>query len=230
MRMTRLALLLAACATTALGCADNAATDTGTNAATGTNAGGTGGGAAAGGNGTNGAGANGSSGNGSSDSNTSSSSNNTGSDNTGSNNAGTDDAAVMPPPGDCVDDESTLGNDCPGVVTCTADVDACSLATQNCCVKEYNENAVSCNEGTDCDGIVSSACDGPEDCPGDQLCCISVTAFVLPARVQQRCVADLSECTGGDILDRLLCHSDDQCGSGESCEPIPNLPWWGQCK
>jgi len=232
MTNTRLALLLAACATTTLGCADSAPTDQDTAPVTGSNAGGSGGGAS----GSGGSGSGGSAGN----MGTGSSGAGTGSGTNGT--AGEDDAAVTPPPDkNCQDDESTLGNDCPGLVTCTADVDSCSLSSQNCCVTAYATDGASCNEGTVCDGLTAAACDGPEDCPGTQQCCISVSLGIGGAEIKHRCVAEATECKGGLIVDRIMCHSEndcctqekfdqDECAEVETCQPIPNLPWWGQCK
>ena len=145
-----------------------------------------------------------------------------------------EDAAVPAPvPAGCTDsNKSTRGNTCPGVVTCGNAVEACSLTTQNCCVTDYKPDAASCNEGSTCKGLASAACDGPEDCSGGQVCCISVslTTSAPFAAIQHRCVADASKCTGGGLVNRLLCHTDAECAAGEGCEPIGNLPWWGICK
>ncbi len=142
-----------------------------------------------------------------------------------------DDAGpIVVPPSDCKDDPATLGNDCPGVVTCTDAVDACSLATQNCCVKAYDAKKVSCNEGTACDGLASAACDGPEDCGGGQVCCISVTLKGAGADIDHRCVSDATQCSGGLITNSVMCHTDDDCESPKACQKIGNLPFWGSCK
>jgi hypothetical protein len=134
-------------------------------------------------------------------------------------------------PSDCEDDPDTYGNDCPGVVSCSNSIAECSLETQNCCVSAYAEDATSCNEGSQCDGLASAACDGPEDCSGGQLCCISVSVGLGGADIDSRCVPDAGACKGGLITNSLLCHTDDTCPADKpSCEPIGNLPWWGICK
>jgi len=143
---------------------------------------------------------------------------------------GDDGGAMIPTPSDCTNDPATPGNECVGAVTCTLGVESCSLTTQNCCVKDYDPDAASCNEGTACDGLASAACDGPEDCGGGQTCCISITPTGLSsADIKHRCVADTTQCTGG-IFNSILCHTADDCEAGKDCLPIMNLPFWGSCK
>jgi hypothetical protein len=143
----------------------------------------------------------------------------------GMSTGGTDAGTVA-----CADEPTTLGNDCPGVVTCGDAVDSCSLTTQNCCVKEYDRDAASCSDGSTCDGLAKATCDGPEDCTDGQQCCISVSVKLNSAEIKHRCVADVKSCSGGLIANSILCHTDADCAAGQGCDPIHSLPWWGICK
>ncbi len=243
MLMTRFwVVLLATYLLAPAGCADNGPTDTTMGSAMANSAGsmpGSGGANTQGGQDL--SDANGSSGGGSSATGSSTGGSSTGGSSTGGSSTGgsstggatqADAGTTNPTPTGCQDnDKGTRGNTCPGVVTCGT-VEACSLTTQNCCVSDYKADAASCNEGTTCKGLVSAACDGPEDCGGGQVCCISVslTTSAPFAAIQHRCVADAKKCTGGSLVNRLLCHTDAQCAAGEGCEAIGNLPWWGICK
>ena len=85
---------------------------------------------------------------------------------------------------------------------CTDGLACCRGVTSSGC---YGSGTTSC-------GYLDFLCDGPEDCPGDTVCCVSgEIGFSLTGR--SSCVA-ATECEGADT--RAACNSDADCGTG-SC-------------
>ena len=100
-----------------------------------------------------------------------------------------------------------------GTVSCYTEgaaANACSLP-EHCCFTNYSaQHDGYCSNASCAYGTIS--CDGPEDCPGGELCCAhairSSTAGTVGYTVS--CQASCGEAP----LDREVCHPDSGCSSG----------------
>jgi len=100
-----------------------------------------------------------------------------------------------------------------GVVNCGEQ--SCDIQTNTCCVGLGGQ---SCK--AEC-GLFQAAqsCDGPEDCEGEQVCCVGFPAG--------------SSCNPGcKNGQEMLCHGDDDCPEGMACEScsFPGSPPTNVCK
>ncbi len=151
-----------------------------------------------------------------------------GSDSTGSVTGGTR-VEVTDAPRCAADVANTPGIDCPGYVSCGGDLmspHVCPTATHSCCVSGLpSEDTVNCYEGkTACRGPEArNPCDGPEDCTGGRVCCVTPpNAQVI---TECRAAADCDERSEGTVF----CHTDADCPSGKLCAPPSIARWWGFC-
>jgi hypothetical protein len=98
---------------------------------------------------------------------------------------------------------------CGGGLICTG--------SEGCCFKFGLVLALSCTSPLACTGEGFAMCDGPEDCPADQVCC---TTREPDGGFLAECV-DASMCTGG-----VACHAvTPTCNCippGRGCPPIPS--------
>jgi hypothetical protein len=97
------------------------------------------------------------------------------------------------------------------VVSCGAS--DCPRDTEVCCFTGFPTITQSCTAPSACDDLIA-VCDGPEDCPSDQICCGDQTgATCKPA----------SACVG--FTASQLCHSDPDCADGKVCRPSTFVAW-----
>ncbi len=173
---------------------------------------------------------------------------------------GSCDCEVAPPPAAVPgDDPETSGHDAVGVVACgglavvvdgdeisgeggpeayVTDPVGCSNATDSCCVDGPNigsdkgqgwdqgvrcvANSLTCPPGPTGNSTVRGECDGPEDCSDGQWCCINIGAQRVSCVTPDECMA---------VQGLHICHTDDQCDPGETCENSgPLFPWWASCE
>lgn len=126
------------------------------------------------------------------------------------------------------DDPTTPGSECAGMIACGGTTEApfgCPSSTHSCCGVGFpSDETVTCYEGANrCLAEESDApCDGPEDCPGAQICCVSP----LPDLVTH-CAED----TGCNMAQgfSIFCHDDDDCPQGKSCIAVQSAPFWAFC-
>jgi len=123
------------------------------------------------------------------------------------------------------DDVNTPGNDAMSATAC-GDSDACEYATHSCCVAGLANSK--CVAGATCEGTAArTVCDGMEDCPGGQVCCVQVKG----AAAINGCFDVCPEMAPTDTGVWQLCHTDAECPSGSSCTrgDKGTFPFWGFC-
>lgn len=92
----------------------------------------------------------------------------------------------------------------PNGPTITCGTSHCDASTQQCC--GFGAGGFKClAAGAACDGA-SLGCTLPSDCPGNQVCCISLTGDLSDA---SSCKASCDRM--GPARDRQLCETDDDC-------------------
>jgi hypothetical protein len=70
------------------------------------------------------------------------------------------------------------------------------------------------------------ACDGPEDCAKNQVCC--ATLFVQGKNESYVSTACAATCTGK--TERVVCGASGQCPSGQACSTSDLLPPYRDCR
>ena len=112
------------------------------------------------------------------------------------------------------DSLETPGNECSQVVACGDEL-SCDI----CCMQGFGFQFACDNNGVCEEGFLTNQCDGPEDCPGPEICC-SVPAQPATCTVTSMCEG------------KLFCHTDADCvgQEGTQCKRHPNLDWWGFCE
>jgi hypothetical protein len=108
-------------------------------------------------------------------------------------------------------------------IACGTETDPpCSIPAEVCCDVSIGMDkcvaAGSCNER-------SLACDGPEDCPGQECCLFSDRSQCL----------DTGICGTTGVLSEVMCHGDGDCdmAAGEHCcglSPGPVADVYGVCR
>jgi hypothetical protein len=78
-------------------------------------------------------------------------------------------------------------------------------AGQICCLKLRSKGTLGCRSPSECSGELAMSCDGPEDCPQDQKCCMRLDGV-------QRIT-----CTSTCLAALVICHSDADCAPGHNC-------------
>ena len=133
-----------------------------------------------------------------------------------------DDAAVIdagvdgPPAIDASPDAA------PGVLCERVDQE-CPVPAQVCCDQEPGPDTC-IDMGTTCNGV-PLACDGPEDCPTGEECC-------LFDGQDSRCLT-AGVCGTTGALSEPMCHGDDDCANGFSCcglTPGPQIDLYSVCR
>lgn len=102
---------------------------------------------------------------------------------------------------------------------------SCPVKTSYCCAK-YNQPWLCQQNGSTCTYGVAVPCDGPEDCPGTEVCC--ATLFVQGKNLSYQSVACASSCSGRD--QRVVCGASGACPSGTVCGTSDVLPPYRDCK
>jgi hypothetical protein len=129
------------------------------------------------------------------------------------------DAATSDAIGDGATGDVIAGN---GVACGDAGSTTCSIPDQVCC--DLTTGTDQCiAAGSSCAGT-SLACDGPEDCPLLQECCL------FPDRSQ--CMDD-GICGTTGVITEVMCHVDGDCATGLSCcgtAPGPLVDVYGVCR
>lgn len=107
----------------------------------------------------------------------------------------------------------------------------CLTLTESCCLI-LNQTDDQCipkpaMASTECPNMQSTLlvmCDDATDCPGTGACC----ATRQNSAFSSACVPQ-AQCGGGDRL--LMCDpAQDQCPSGSTCKPHPQIPRYNACQ
>ncbi|MCC6214092.1 MAG: hypothetical protein IT376_04445 [Polyangiaceae bacterium] len=96
-----------------------------------------------------------------------------------------------------------------------------------CCVVQGSPDTCTASGSCTCSGFgctfLEVTCDGPEDCPGSQVCCGTFVQGPGPGGSRYTSVVCAATCDGGN--ERRLCHSDNDCsGQYSDCDPSAILP------
>lgn len=106
----------------------------------------------------------------------------------------------------------------PGFVACPGAQDCRCEAPEVCCVpsKPSPKDIGSCGPVSGC-AQLAFACDGPEDCATDQVCCVR--------GMGSTCTTEF-DCFGSESY--VLCHEDGECKSrvGTACGPADPDTFW----
>lgn len=136
--------------------------------------------------------------------------------------ASTTDAGPTSPvtPGE-PDDPAGFGHEAAGLLSCGFGDPflTCDQSTSVCCVGAFDADTVTCVPGPYC-GMAGNeaACDGPEDCDEDEVCCVDTVAGTN--------LCERDSCKSGQLR---MCHTEDDCAPGDSCDVAPEFTWWGYC-
>ena len=99
----------------------------------------------------------------------------------------------------------------------------CSLPNELCCVNQGGSTCIP--DGTNCQGT-DVFCDGPEDCPGTQVCCGQIGTGTSYANLMCR---NASQCTFQDQR-IVVCGGDPSvCPNGTNCQASQFLPQYNVC-
>jgi hypothetical protein len=133
----------------------------------------------------------------------------------------------------CGEDESTPQIDAPastidaaaggGGVVCEIETTSCPLPAQVCCDVDSGPDTCIAS-GTACAGR-PLACDGPEDCSGQECCLFDDRSECL----------DTGICGTTGVISEVMCHRDTDCdtAAGESCcgiSPGPVVDLYSVCR
>lgn len=106
----------------------------------------------------------------------------------------------------------------PNQVVCPGATDCLCPSPEGCCIppSPSSSDRGSCSAVTSCSALLF-ACDGPEDCGANQVCC---------AKGQGAQCGTESDCFGVDAY--VLCHEDAHCESklGTTCGPGDPGTFW----
>lgn len=112
-------------------------------------------------------------------------------------NGGDDDAGVDAPGG---------GTDADPGTTLACGSMTCDPMTQLCCVTGGFQPMYSCiPQNGNCNNGAVQECDGPEDCPDPQVCCLAFTGDGIEASCQASCGPQEGE----------RCHTDSDCSTSQ---------------
>ena len=114
----------------------------------------------------------------------------------------------------------------PGFVPCAIGTfpETCNVFRhQICCWIESHDNGICVWAGGCQQFRLSASCDGPEDCPPDQVCCNGpLTTPTDPFFVSTRC-RPIAECVA-EFSNRIACHASSECPSAQPYCCAPTLP------
>jgi hypothetical protein len=103
---------------------------------------------------------------------------------------------------------SGSGEQMPGIANeVTCGMQSCDIRTNYCCIGFVGATC----QNTPCTGLSApQRCDGPEDCSGDEICCVG-----FPAGAS--CGANMGSLNGCGVNQEALCHQDEDCLGGRGC-------------
>jgi len=107
----------------------------------------------------------------------------------------------------------------PGIVACGSST--CDMTAGDSCCMYFG--VFVCGPSNKCSSSNTIACDGPEDCPGAQVCCAKLNG----PGTQVRHVECLDQCGSSE---KVICGgSTAACTTGKQCGPFPLLKGYTYC-
>jgi hypothetical protein len=97
----------------------------------------------------------------------------------------------------------------PNAVPCGAG--DCTVNPGRCCLQQNGTGAL-CTMNACPANRITFACDGPEDCPGNSVCCLRQLGNQVSFTCQNNCSG------------LVLCHDDGDCPMSQRCAVQPPLP------